>query len=237
VKPVLVVQHAEIEGPAALADVLRDAGCDIAVVRADVGEKIPGELSEFAALIVMGGPMSAASDDSFPTRRAELSLLRTALAGSIPTLGVCLGAQLLAAAARADVYLGAEPEIGWHPVTLTAAAETDPLLSGIDGSVNVLHWHGETFDLPDGAVHLAESKSYANQAFRLGSSAWGLQFHVEVDAAAVERFVVAFPEDAEHSPGSADAIRATAADAVDALRDVQRVITTRFAQLALAASS
>ncbi len=231
-KPILVVQHAELEGPAALRTELQRAQCEVAVIRTDLGQPIPRDLADYAALIVMGGPMSATSDDDFPTRVAELALVRHALTESIPTLGVCLGAQLLATAAGARVYLGPEAEIGWRPVTFTAAASTDPLLADIESPLTVLHWHGETFDLPPDAVHLAASASYPNQAFRLGAAAWGLQFHVEVDDEAVERFVTAFPEDAAQAPGGADAIRADARAATTQLRAVQARVGARFAQLA-----
>lgn len=228
----MVVQHTELEGPGALTATLQRATRELTVVRTDLGQPIPSDLTDHAALIVMGGPMSATSDDNFPSRRAELALLRVALAESIPTLGVCLGAQLLATAAGADVYLGDEPEIGWRPVTFTAAAATDSLLSRITSPLTVLHWHSETFDLPDRAVHLAESTLYRNQAFRLGSAAWGLQFHLEVDEAAVEQFVCAFPGDVARASGGAAAIRTHARAAISQLRDVQRRVATRFASLA-----
>jgi GMP synthase-like glutamine amidotransferase len=232
VKPILVVQHADLEGPAALRDGLERAQCAVAVIRTDLGQPIPADLADYAALVVMGGPMSAASDDGFPSRRAELALLRHALDASIPTLGLCLGAQLLAVAAGAKVYAGPEPEIGWGEVTFTAQAATDPLLSGAKSPLTVLHWHGETFDLPHDAVHLAQSSRYANQAFRLGSAAWGLQFHIEVDEAAVERFLTAFPDDATSAPGGAAGIRSNARAAISQLRGLQENVADGLAKLA-----
>jgi len=231
VKPILVIQHAEIETPAALADVLQDAGCTLALVRSD-REPIPAQLDEYTALVVMGGMMSATSDDGFPARRAEIALLRAALAESVPTLGVCLGAQLLAAAAGADVYRGAGLEIGWCPVSLTAAAAADPLLAGIESPLRVLEWHGDTFDLPADAVRLAESSMYANQAFRVGPVAWGLQFHVEIDEATIQAFLAASPAEAERAPGGAAAILRDTRTELPHLREVQQLIGTRFADLA-----
>jgi GMP synthase-like glutamine amidotransferase len=232
VKPILVVQHAEIEGPVALRATLERTECDVTVLRTDLGQPIPKDLADYSALIVMGGTMSATSDENFPSRSAEVTLLRIAIAESVPTLGVCLGAQLLAAAAGAKVYVGDEPEIGWRPITFTAAAATDPLLAGLESPLTVLHWHGETFDLPHRAVHLATSAMYPNQAFRLGGSAWGLQFHVEVDEEAVELFVIDCPEDAARARGGAAAIRADARAAITRLRDVQQLVGTRLAHLA-----
>ena len=200
-RPVLVVQHLEPEGPARITDALDRADQPVDVVRVDLGEPLPEDLSAHAGLVVMGGPMSAGSDEGFPTRRQELELLREAVSTSVPTLGVCLGAQLLAAAGGAAIERTGPPEIGWGEVQLAPAASDDPLLAGPAGSVTVLHWHGETFSLPSGAVLLASSTSYEHQAFRLGPCAWGLQFHLEVDEGAVRRFVRAFGDEAEDPEG------------------------------------
>lgn len=196
----LVVQHLDPEGPALIGTALAAAGVDVTVVRPDRGEAIPsgvGGLDGVDGLVVMGGPMSARHDDGFPSRRAEIALLGAALDAGVPTLGVCLGSQLLAAAGGGEVRPGDGLEVGWGTVDLTAEAPGDPLLHGIDGPVPVLHWHGETFTLPPGAVLLAGTDRYPHQAFRLGPAAWGLQFHLEVDAAAVARFVTAFGDEAD----------------------------------------
>ncbi len=191
------MQHLEPEGPVLIATALRAAGVAVGIVRPDHGDEVPASVDGIDGLVVMGGPMSARSDDGFPSRTAEIALLRAAVDAGIPTLGVCLGAQLLAAAGGGTVEPGTGLEVGWGEVELTDEAATDPLLAGIRGALPVLHWHGETFTLPPGAVLLASSDRYAHQAFRLGAAAWGLQFHLEVDAAAVERFVVAFGEEAD----------------------------------------
>lgn len=223
----LVVQHLEPEGPVLIGDALRAAGVEVTVVRPDRGEAVPSELDGIDGLVVMGGPASARSDDGFPSRRAEIALLRAAVDAGTPTLGVCLGSQLLAAAGGGEVRPGTGLEVGWGSVTLAPEAATDPLLAGIRGALPVLHWHGETFDLPPGAVLLASSDAYPHQAFRLGAAAWGLQFHLEVDAAAVARFVAAFGEEAD-DPGAIVA----AAPAWLARSDaVQATVLGRFAGL------
>jgi GMP synthase-like glutamine amidotransferase len=231
VKPILVVQHAELERPAALGEVLADAGCELSLLRSDL-EPIPAQLDEYSALVVMGGIMSATSDDGFPARRAELALLTTALAESVPTLGICLGAQLLAAAAGARVYAGDQLEIGWLPLALTGAAATDPLLADLESPVDVFQWHGDTFDLPADAVRLGESSLYANQAFRVGDAAWGLQFHVEIDEPTVESWLAASPDQAERAAGGATTLRSDTLAHAAQRRRVQEQVGRRFAQLA-----
>jgi len=203
-------------------------------------DRLPADLAAYAALVVMGGPMSATSDEGFPTRRAEVALLQYALERELPTLGVCLGAQLLALAAGAAVYTGqAGQEIGWAPVALTDQAPADPLFGslfdalpgGPPAGLTVLHWHGDTFDLPPGAAHLASSAMYPNQAFRTGPAAWGLQFHLEVDAAAIEAFVNDFGDQATACGTEPCAIRAAAPEALAQLEPVRRRVLGRFAEL------
>lgn len=223
----VVIQHLEPEGPALIGSALAAAGVDVAVVRPDRGDAVPTTLDGVDGLVVMGGPMSARSDAGFPSRGAEIALLRGALAAGTPTLGVCLGSQLLAAAGDGEVRPGTGLEVGWGEVTTTADAAADPLLAGIRGALPVLHWHGETFTLPPGAVLLASSPAYPHQAFRLGPAAWGLQFHLEVDAAAVARFVAAFGTEAD----APDVIVADAPVWLARAAPVQATVLGRFAGL------
>lgn len=193
----LIVQHVSSEGPCLLADALADAGVDLDLRAVFGGVPVPGDAAGFDGVVVMGGPMSARSDRGFPTRGVELALLADAVAKGVPILGVCLGAQLLAAAAGGGVLGGdAGPEIGWGQVDLSPEAADDPLLAGLGGVLDVLHWHGETFALPPGAVLLGSSSLYANQAFRVGRRAWGFQFHVEVDLRGVRGFLEAAGDEA-----------------------------------------
>lgn len=229
----LIVQHVAPEEAFAIAGALAAAGVARHVVRTFAGDAIPADLDGYDGLVVMGGPMSATTDDGFPTRQAELALVATALGAGVATLGVCLGAQLVAAAAGATVHGGDGAEVGWGPVALTDAARDDELLAGLPTHLGVLHWHGDTFTLPPGAVHLAGNDRYANQAFRVGRS-WGLQFHVEVDAAAVDGFVDAFGDEADAAPGGREAIRREAPAALAALGPHRDAIARRFAELVAA---
>jgi GMP synthase-like glutamine amidotransferase len=221
-------------GPARIGGALAQAGLELHVVRSHLREAVPEDAAAYAAVVVMGGPMSAATDDGFPSRRSELALLRSATAHRVPTLGVCLGAQLLAASAGATVRAMTGPEIGWGTVELTDAAADDMLLRGLPSPLPVLHWHGETFDLPAGALLLATTPVCAHQAFRIGPSAWGLQFHAEVDAQAVAALVTAFPGDAI-AAGGTNAVLNPTGDRLAALAPAQAMLTERFAALASAA--
>lgn len=227
----LVVQHLPAEGPAEVAHALTRAGVAVVVHRCDLAGP-PPPLDGFAGLVVMGGTMAAHDDRDFPTRRAEIDLLASALRRAVPTLGICLGAQLLAVAAGARAFPGADGlEIGWLPVTLTAEAARDPLLAGIVGPLTVLQWHADTFDLPDGAEHLASGTRYANQAFRVGPVAWGLQFHVEVDEHTVDAFVAADAAEAEAADGGATGLAAAAPHRLAALGPARDLVLDRFAAL------
>jgi GMP synthase (glutamine-hydrolysing) len=133
--------------------------------------------------------MSANQGERYPHLLVEISLIREAVQSGLPVLGICLGAQLLACALGARVKRSAKPEIGWHEVTLTENAVNDPLLSHLNGRQKIFQWHSDTFDLPRDALRLAGSEICANQAFRFGESAYGLQFHLEVDEKLIRRWL------------------------------------------------
>jgi GMP synthase (glutamine-hydrolysing) len=175
---VLALQHIACEPPAAYEDELRAQGLELVRVELDEGDELP-DWREFAAIVVMGGPMGAYEEDRHPWLVPEKRLLRDAVAAGVPVWAVCLGAQLLASALGARAYKGHEPEVGLLPVQLTQAASDDSVFGKAPASFHTLQWHGDTFDLPPGAALLASSPMYPNQAFRIGRS-YGLQFHIEV---------------------------------------------------------
>jgi GMP synthase-like glutamine amidotransferase len=228
----LVIQHVAPEGPFAIAGALSTAGVDVDICRVFQGDWPPADAKGLDGLVVMGGPMSAASDEGFPTRSGELALIADSLRHGIPVLGVCLGAQLLAVAAGAAVYPGGGgPEIGWGPVNLLPICQDDIVFSELPEELTVMHWHGDTFDLPPGAERLISNAQYVNQAFRLAPTAWGVQFHVEVDEDAVKGFVREFAHDLADLPGGAERIIQMTPTAVAELAASRNAVCGRFAEL------
>lgn len=205
------------------------------MVRTDLGDGLPSDLTTWAAVVVMGGPMSAASDDGFANRADEITLLREAVGLEVPILGVCLGAQLLALAVGGTVHAGHGLEVGWEPIELLPAAADDPILGGAPRRLTVLHWHGESYTLPADAVTLARSNIYEHQAFRFGANAWGFQFHLEVDTTAVASFAKAFADDAAHAKGGDTGLLEATPVALEALTGHRDRILDRFARLAVPA--
>src|SRR5262245_17290143 len=147
---VRVLQHVAFEGPAALAPALRAAGHDVAHTRLDLGEPLPA-LADFDWLVVMGGPMSVHDEREHAWLAPEKRLVRAAVEGGRRVLGVCLGAQLIAAALGAAVTRNREREIGWFPVARAPGAEASPFARALPSRFPAFHWHGETFALPPGA--------------------------------------------------------------------------------------
>jgi GMP synthase (glutamine-hydrolysing) len=176
---VLVLQHIACEPPGAYEDVLNERGVTIHRVELDEGDALP-DWRTFDAIVAMGGPMGALDDEEHPWLVDEKRLIGDAVRSGLPFWGVCLGVQLLAASLGARVYPGPAPEVGLLPVLLTDEARADPVFAGMPRELLSLQWHGDTFDLPDGAARLAGSPAYPNQAFRVGPAAYGVQFHLEV---------------------------------------------------------
>ncbi len=177
-KRALIIRHVPYEGVAGYRGPIEAAGYE--VDRVDVTD--PGfaslDLRDPDLLIMMGGPMAVYEQDSHPWIGCQLRRLQPRLAASRPTLGVCFGAQMIAAALGADVYAGPHKEVGFHPVAIHDNARESPLRHLVD--IPILHWHGDTFTLPAGAELLASSHLYKHQAFRVGKNILALQFHAEM---------------------------------------------------------
>jgi GMP synthase (glutamine-hydrolysing) len=187
----IAITHVEFEDLGSLERALDRANYALEVVHACVTDLRAIDLKS-DLLVVLGGPIGVYEDKAYPFLKTEIDLIRSRLAGQRPTLGICLGAQLIAAATGASVHPGTQgKEIGWGPIHAGRDAalypEFSPLLTG---DLHVLHWHGDTFDLPAGSHHLAGTNAYPNQAFAIGRQTLGLQFHPEVTAAGLERWYV-----------------------------------------------
>jgi GMP synthase (glutamine-hydrolysing) len=189
---VLVLRHVAFEDLGLLEPLLEEEGFEIRYFDVGVDSFSAHFPLEADLVIVLGGAISAYDLDTYPFLRTEIAWLRARLIEDLPTLGICLGAQLIAAALDAPVFAGeAGKEIGWKPLRAGADAGELPWFDDfINSGAPVMHWHGDTFELPRGARHLASSALYPNQAFSWGSHCLALQFHAEFDAGKLERWLI-----------------------------------------------
>jgi len=187
-KRALALRHVHFEDLGTLAGPLAERGYAIDYVEA--GSRLPAAEEALAAdlMVVLGGPIGVYEEASYPFLAGELGLIGRRLAAQRPTLGICLGAQLMARSLGARVYPSGIKEIGWSALALSEAGRRSPLALLEDSPV--LHWHGDTYDLPHDAVHLASTPACRQQAFALGRYALGLQFHLEVDSHRIESWLV-----------------------------------------------
>jgi GMP synthase-like glutamine amidotransferase len=238
VTDLLVVQPSELDPPGRLGEWLADAGARLHVVRPSAGDPLPADPSAWAGIVCLGGEMGALDDQAYPWLADLRGLLASAVRAQVPVLGVCLGAQLLAAATGGRVAPCINgPEVGPMQIARRDAAEEDPLLGGLPLAPLVLQFHGdEVAELPPGAVCLAIGHRSEYQAFRVGTSAWGVQGHIET----TPELVLAWERDA---PGLAVHARPGALDP-DHLRaeheDIEfawRPVATRFVGLAARSGS
>jgi GMP synthase (glutamine-hydrolysing) len=181
--------HEEFEDLGSFHSVLRDRGWDVRTEPARVVEHLGSAAGDPDLLVILGGPMGAYESDRYPFLQEEIDLAARRLRRDRPTLGICLGSQIMAAALGSRVYPGPGQEIGWYPVELECEAENDPVASRLLAEDStVLHWHGDTFDLPGNAVPLARSHRYERQGFRWGQFSYAIQFHIEVLPERVEEW-------------------------------------------------
>lgn len=193
-----VLQHIRCEPPGLFTGLLDDRGFAVETIELDEGDVLP-DWHEVDVVLAMGGPMGACDETGHPWLATEKEWIAAAVRGRTPYLGVCLGAQLLAASLGAEVDVGHAPEVGVLPVEVTGPGRADPVFGVLGDQFPALQWHRDTFAIPAGAVQLGRSVAYPNQAFRFGEVAYAVQFHVEVaDSMLAEwRYVPAYQKSAE----------------------------------------
>jgi GMP synthase (glutamine-hydrolysing) len=200
-KHALAIRHVGFEDLGSLEGVLVDRGYRIEYMEAGVGDLASIHPGGPDLLVVLGGLIGAYEEDRYPFLTDEIRLIEGRLGLDRPTIGICLGSQLMARALGARVHPGPAKEIGWKPLVLTEAGERSPLAALNDVGLRVLHWHGDTFDLPSGATRLASSDVCENHAFSFRRNALGLQFHLETRAGDFERWLIGHAVEIAATPG------------------------------------
>lgn len=232
-KPALVLQHLDADGPSHLADWLARHAIPMDRRCTEAGDPFPVDLSGHAAVAILGGAMSA--NDPLPSLRQAEALVREAVARRIPVIGHCLGGQLIARALGASVFTSPRPEVGWHPVTWAPGAE-EWFGSAVREPVPplVFQWHFEAFGLPAGARPLASGAACAHQAFAIGDRVLAMQFHVELDAAKLDAWIEAVDPDYDAArlvdPGQVHDAAAMRHEAAARLRAQQRLADAAYAR-------
>jgi len=227
---IYVLQHHPVENLGTIADALEGAALAWQYVRVNEGQSVPRDMKGAGGLIVMGGPMGVYQTDRYPWLRDEMALINDSIKRNLPVLGICLGAQILAAALGAKVERNANgKEIGWHPIKLEDAAKEDRLCRDLPDMLTPFHWHGDIFELPEGAVSLAKSEKTPCQMFRYGDKAYGIQFHFEVTRDAVAAMAEAFAKEVDREKIDGDAMIARAAELTPGLEKIADTVFSRWA--------
>jgi GMP synthase (glutamine-hydrolysing) len=236
-KVVSIIQHAACEPPGLIADVLEARDIGVRIVRPFEGEPVPRCVDRYDGFVLMGGPMGVGDQDRYSFLKDELALLRDAVLAEKPVLGVCLGSQLLAAALGARVARGPRKEIGWFPVTLTPAAAQSDSWRSVPPRFTALHWHGDSFALPDGCVPLASSELTPHQAFAYGPAVLGVLFHLETTWTLVAGMVANFTDELRDAEVDGRQILAQASRFLPELDTIGRTVFGGWASVVSRASS
>jgi GMP synthase-like glutamine amidotransferase len=227
---IYVLQHHPVENLGSIADALEGAALAWQYVRVADGQPVPADMKGAGGLIVMGGPMAVYQTDRYPWLRDEMRLIEAAIKSNLPVLGVCLGAQIVAAALGAKVERNPNgKEIGWHSITLSDSARDDRLMRGLPATITPFHWHGDIFELPRSAVSLASSDKTPFQAFRYGDKAYGFQFHFEVTSEGVAAMADAFAKELVRENIARDRMIAQAAEYLAPLEKISDTVFSRWA--------
>lgn len=198
---VTVIRHLAFEDIGSFSQVFDNRGMDVDYVEAGLHDLAEIEPLSDDLLLILGGPISVNDVEDYPFLLTELDLLKVRLAADKPTLGICLGAQLMARALGSTIYSGGRKEIGWYDLQVHDAGEVAGMHWLDKSNTRMLHWHGETFDIPEGATSLASSELFANQAFSYGRRCLAVQFHPEVTASGLERWYIGHTGEIASTPG------------------------------------
>jgi GMP synthase (glutamine-hydrolysing) len=227
---IYVLQHHPVESLCNIADALEGAALAWQYIHVNEGQSVPASMKGAGGLVVLGGPMSVYQTERYPWLGDEMRLIEDAVKSNLPVLGICLGAQILAAALGAKVDRNPNgKEIGWHPISLSDAAKDDRLMRDLPATMTPFHWHGDIFDLPPGAASLASSDKTPCQAFRHGDKTYGFQFHFEVTHQSIAAMANAFAKDLARQNIPADQMIAQTAEFLPALEKTSDKVFSRWA--------
>jgi GMP synthase (glutamine-hydrolysing) len=229
----LAIVHQRDAGPGVFGDAIEARGVELDRWASAETDSPPSEPAGYDAVLTFGGAMHVDQEGRHPWLRQQKLVLAGLINRGVPLLGVCLGAQLLAAAAGAQPRRMSEPEIGWREVTLTEEGRSDPLLGPLAPGFEGFQWHSYEFPLPPGAIALARSAACL-EAYRLGEAAWGIQFHAEVGAGDAETWIDEYQsdEDAVRIGLDPDALRRRTRTSIDAWNELGRGLCDRFLDVA-----
>lgn len=234
-KNVIVFQHVPHEILGTFHPLLKAAGLRIRYANFGRYPDLKVDVSAYDGLIVLGGPMGVYESDKHPHLQEEIAQIQKAIADDKPVLGICLGAQLIAASLGGKVAPSSQKEIGWFDIELTPEGKSDPLLSHLREKETVFQWHGDNLDLPPKAVWLARSPVCPYQAFRYGEKVYGLQFHLEVDLPLVKRWL-GVPSMLKEltdfaGPGAEEKLRALTGENIEHLKSLSEKVFSTYLQL------
>ena len=227
---IAVLQHVECETLGMMENIFRENNIDFSYIQTYNGDKIPDNLTDFNALIMMGGPMGVYDYAKFPFISDEITLIKNCLQANKPILGICLGSQLLASALGSNVVPGPVKEIGWYKIHLDAQSNNDPLFHDLDNSFSAFLWHGDIFKLPPGAIKLASSDLTDCQAFKFGTNAYGLLFHLETTRQIALDMIDKFKGEIKEQNITAEFLLNDLDNRIDNLSNIGKIVFTRWVE-------
>lgn len=230
-KRVLFIQHGDVDKAGLFGEILEDGGAQVDVVHPYAGESLPSSLEGYAGLGLGGGAQSAYEREKYPYFTRECELIREAASAGKPAMGLCLGAQLMATALGAEVRKAPRREIGLLDIMLESIADFDPVWNSLPKTLTVTHWHGDTFDIPPGGMHMASSAMTANQLFRYGSGLYGLQFHLEMTPHLLDELVDDSSDYLREAGVDPEAIKQRGWECLPALRESAELVFTRWGEM------